>query len=128
MRNLLPLRRRGVMQAGALLIVAVGVGLTLRHPFAARDVRVIQMTVKRFEYSPNELHLKRGEPVVLEIRSLDVVHGFTLPDLGVRADVLPGTPARVALRPEKTGTFEFRCDVFCGSGHEELDGRVVVTE
>jgi cytochrome c oxidase subunit 2 len=86
------------------------------------------MTVKRFEYSPREIHLRKGVPVVLEITSLDVPHGFSLPDLGVRADVIPGILARVRLIPDKVGTFTFRCDVFYGSGHEDLDGTIVVTD
>lgn len=90
--------------------------------------QVIPMTVKRFEYRPREVHLKRGVPVIFEITSLDVPHGFNLPDFGVRADVIPGRPARVRLVPDRIGTFTFRCDVFCGGGHEELDGTIVVTE
>ena len=122
-------RKRPMARIGAaLLVAAAGIGATLLQLSAAGNVPVIQMTVKRFKYSPHEVHLKRGVPVVLEIRSLDVVHGFALPELGVRADVIPGKPARVPLRPDKTGTFTFRCDVFCGSGHEELDGSVVVTD
>jgi len=89
---------------------------------------VIELTVKRFEYSPREIRLKRGAPVVLEITSLDVPHGFNLPDLKVRADILPGQVTRVRLVPDRTGTFTFRCDVFCGTGHEELDGLITVTE
>jgi cytochrome c oxidase subunit II len=129
MTPIVRLRRRSMLHiAATLLVAAAGIGATLRHSSGAGDAAVIHMTVKRFEYTPHELHLKRGVPVVLEIRSLDVVHGFTLPELGVRADVIPGQPARVALRPAKTGTFTFRCDVFCGSGHEDLDGIVVVTD
>jgi hypothetical protein len=31
------------------------------------------------------------------------------------------------VRPERAGTFAFHCDVFCGDGHEEMSGRIVVT-
>ena len=89
---------------------------------------VIELTVKRFEYSPREIRLKKGVPVVLEITSLDVPHGFNLPDLHVRADVLPGRVTRVRLIPDRAGTFTFRCDVFCGTRHEELDGSVIVSD
>jgi cytochrome c oxidase subunit 2 len=65
---------------------------------------------------------------VLEITSLDVPHGFNLPDLHVRADILPGRVTRVRLIPDRAGTFTFRCDVFCGTGHEELDGSVIVSD
>jgi len=108
---------------GALLIYL----LSVTHARGGAEP-VIAMTVKRFEYSPREIRLKKGVPVVFEITSLDVPHGFNLPDFGVRADVVPGKPARVRVLPDKTGIFTFRCDVFCGSGHEELDGTIVVSE
>ena len=116
----------GVVLA-VLLATSVIAGIAWNRP-AAGGVALIRMTVKRFEYAPHEVRLKRGVPVLIEITSLDVVHGFTLPDFGVRADVVPGIPTRVAFTPDRAGTFTFRCDVFCGSGHEELDGTIVVTE
>jgi cytochrome c oxidase subunit 2 len=114
---------------GAVLVVcAFALVQTIFSHAHGGSGAVIPVTVKRFEYSTHEIRLKKGVPVVLEITSLDVPHGFNLPDLGVRADVVPGKPARVRLVPDKVGAFTFRCDVFCGSGHEDLDGTVVVSE
>lgn len=121
-------RQRIAILAGLLLLVCTVVVLSISPRANGGGETSISMTVKRFEYSPREIHLRKGVPVVLEITSLDVPHGFNLPDLGVRADVIPGIPARVRLIPDKVGTFTFRCDVFCGSGHEELDGTIVVTD
>ena len=45
--------------------------------------RVIKITAQKFSYEPNEIELKVGEPVVLELTSKDVTHGFNLPDLGI---------------------------------------------
>jgi len=89
---------------------------------------VVRLSVKRFEYSPNEIVLKKGVAVVIELESRDVVHGFNVPDLGVRTDVIPGKIARLQLTPQKSGRFTFHCDIFCGTGHEELVGTIVVTE
>ncbi len=118
--------RRAV--AGAACITAVALVCAAVAWAPAAELPVIRVTVKRFEYSPREIRLKRGVPVVLEISSLDVVHGFTVPQLGVRATVLPGIPARVQVQPDTAGTFTFRCDVFCGSGHEDLDGTIIVSD
>ena len=118
-----------VIAGGSVLVVcAFALAQTILSQAHGGSEAVIPMTVKRFEYSPHEIRLKKGVPVVLEITSLDVPHGFNLPDFGARADVVPGMPARVRLVPDKVGTFTFRCDVFCGGGHEELDGTVVVSE
>ncbi len=89
--------------------------------------RVVQISAKRFEYTPEKVTLKRGEPVVLELRTEDRKHGFKIPALNVRADIVPGEVARVRIVPDKVGTFVFACDSFCGSGHEEMDGVIVVT-
>ena len=122
-------RLRVAIAGGSVLVVcALALVQTVFSHAQGGNEAVIPMTVKRFEYSPREIRLKKGVPVVLEITSLDVPHGFNLPDFGVRADVVPGMPARVRLVPDKTGTFTFHCDVFCGSGHEDLDGTVVVSD
>ena len=88
--------------------------------------RVVQITAKKFEYSPASITLKKGEPVVLELVSLDRVHGFNAPDFGLRTDVKPDANVRLRFVPDKTGRFEFHCDVFCGAGHEDMTGEIVV--
>jgi cytochrome c oxidase subunit 2 len=90
--------------------------------------RVIKITAKAFEYTPNEITLKKGEPVVLELTSLDLFHGFNITEMGLRADLPPGKTARVRLTPDKTGDFEFHCDNFCGTGHENMNGVIHVVE
>src|SRR5512136_2488421 len=80
----------------------------------------IKVTAQKFEYSPKEITLKKGVPVVLELTSLDRLHGFACPDLHVRSDIKPGQASRVRILPEKAGKFGFHCDVFCGSGHEQM--------
>ena len=93
---------------------------------ASGGERVIQITAKKFEFAPAAIELKVGVPVVLELRSLDRKHGFTVPDLKVDTQIEPGDVTRVRIVPDKRGTFEFHCDVFCGSGHEEMTGQIVV--
>ena len=90
--------------------------------------KVIKLTAKKFEYSPSEITVKKGEPVVIEVSSEDVKHGFTLPDFGVRTDIKPGSVNRISFTPDKAGHFAFACDVFCGGGHEDMSGTLIVTE
>ncbi len=63
---------------------------------------------------------------MLELTSLDRKHGFKLPELGIRADVPAGGTTRVEVTPEKAGRFSFACDVFCGDGHDDMAGTLVV--
>jgi cytochrome c oxidase subunit 2 len=88
----------------------------------------IPVVAKRFEYVPSEITVKRGEPVTLEITSVDRKHGFTIPALGVRADLKPGEKTTVRFTPAAAGRFDFHCDLFCGSGHEGMSGAIVVVE
>ena len=88
--------------------------------------QVIKILARRFTYSPNQLKLKKGVPVVLEFTSADVIMGFSAPDFQTRADIVPGQVTRVRLVPDKEGTFTFLCDIFCGSGHETMSGSIIV--
>jgi len=111
--------------ASVLLLSAMGGDGTETD---ANGAVVVKIVAQRFHYTPGEVVLKRGQPAVLEITSLDFLHGFKVPDLGIRVDLPPGKVTRVALKPEKTGNYDFLCDNFCGSGHEEMNGRIVVVD
>jgi cytochrome c oxidase subunit 2 len=118
--------RAGMAGAGALLLG--GIGLTaMRRVLAAPEEVRIKMTVKRFEFSQKELRVKKGVPVVVEITSEDVPHGFAVPEFHARAEVvMPGKPTEVRFVPDKVGQFQYLCDIFCGSKHEELEGLLIV--
>ena len=90
--------------------------------------KVIKITAKKFNYTPGEVKLKKGVPVILEFRTQDVLMGFNLPDFNASADIVPGKTTRLRLVPDKTGTFVFLCDVFCGTGHEEMNGKLIVVD
>ena len=90
--------------------------------------RRIKIQAKKFEYTPNKIILKTGQPVVLEFTSVDFIHGFKIPDLNIRADLPPGQITKVRFTPGKAGEYEFLCDNFCGSGHEEMIGKIIVKD
>jgi cytochrome c oxidase subunit II len=119
--------RRKVLGLALAAAVLAG-GSTATYVVAQPRERVIRVEAKRFSYTPAELTLKKGEPVVFELTSADVLMGFNLPDFNLRADIVPDKVTRVRFVPEKTGTFTFVCDIFCGSGHEEMSGKLTVIE
>jgi cytochrome c oxidase subunit 2 len=104
---------------------AAGMG-TVAYVGAQPTEQVVRITAKKFDFLPHEVTLKRGVPVLLELTTADVVMGFNAPDFKVRADIVPGKVAQVRFVPQQTGTFEYLCDIFCGSGHEEMSGKIVV--
>ncbi|HTZ41383.1 MAG TPA: cupredoxin domain-containing protein [Syntrophales bacterium] len=95
---------------------------------AADAEQVIKITAKKFEYDPNTVTVKKGAPVVLEFTSLDRLHGFSCPGLGIRTDIAPGKVTPLRFVPQKAGTYPFHCDNFCGSGHEGMTGMIIVQE
>ena len=113
--------------SAAILAFATFKGLNEYSVRAAESrERVIQITAHKFDYTPNEIRLKKDEPVILAFTSIDVDHGFNVPDLGLRADALPGETTRVRLTPRKAGKFEIHCDNFCGLDHEIMGGTFIV--
>ncbi len=107
----------------ALIVISIG-----GYLIAAENEQVIQITAKRFEYTPKEMSVKKGAPVVLEFTSQDRLHGFNCPGLKIRTDIPPGKVTTLRFTPDKAGTFPFHCDNFCGTGHEGMRGTITVTE
>lgn len=121
-------RRRIAVAAGALALFGLGYGAVfVAAEAAAPHARVVKISARRFTYTPDHLTLRKGVPVVLELTTEDVLMGFSLPDFNVRGDIVPGKVTRVRLVPDKAGTFVFLCDIFCGSGHEQMHGTLTVT-
>ena len=124
-------RRRALTRLGAGLwagaaIAALGPGaLRLAR---AQGLREIEIVAQRFRFEPAVIDLKRGEPVLLLIRSLDYIHGFHVPDLGLRSDLLPGTVTSLRMTPKQAGQLDFLCDNFCGDGHENMHGHFNVLD
>jgi len=114
------------MIVGVAFLTGLGIGAA--QVAAQPAEQVIKITAKKFDYTPNLVTLKKGVPVVLEFTTTDVLMGFNVPDLGVRADIIPGKLVRLRIVPDKTGTFTFFCDIFCGSGHEDMTGIITVVE
>lgn len=110
---------------GAAMVV---LGASTMYVAAAPSEAVIQVVAKRFDYTPNVIKLKKGVPVVLELTTKDVVMGFSAPDFKARTDIVPEKVARLRIVPDKTGTFTFVCDIFCGTGHEQMEGTIVVED
>ena len=106
----------------------VGIAAAVASGATGAAEQVIALTAKKFEFSRSEITVKKGVPVVLELTALDRVHGFSLPDFRQRVDLIPGQTVRLRFTPDRAGRFTFFCDVFCGDGHEEMTGTLVVTE
>jgi cytochrome c oxidase subunit 2 len=108
-----------------IALVALVIGATARVA-SGREPRVIELTAKRFEFSPSEVRLARGEPVTLRITSGDVTHGLYMKALGIDAEIRPGKTTEVTFTPGSAGRFTAICDHFCGAGHGNMHMTFIV--
>jgi cytochrome c oxidase subunit 2 len=74
----------------------------------------------------NELVVPQGAPVIFQVTSTDVVHGFNVPNMRMKVDAIPGTVTRMWFQPKDTGVFEIVCAQHCGAGHYKMRGTVTV--
>jgi cytochrome c oxidase subunit 2 len=116
---MLPVLFAGIVAAPALSSLAAST-----QPASQR----IEVTAKRFAFSPSEITVKKGQPVVLVLKSMDVAHGIQFRDLNVKVKVSGGGTAEVRFTPEKTGNFVGHCWVFCGAHHSSMAIRLHVVD
>jgi len=92
------------------------------------------------DFTPREIHIPKGKPVLLKIRARDVLHSVFLPHFRVKMDAVPGMPTSFWFTPTKTTkemrqetgnekfNYELACTEICGSGHFAMRMIVVVDE
>jgi len=123
------LERRRLLAHGAALAASACLGAWATRVIAQAQpaARVIPVVARKFVFIPGEIAVARGESVVLEFSAPEVAMGFFCAELDLRALIIPGQVARVPWTPARAGRFDFICDVFCGDGHEGMQGHLLVT-
>ena len=102
--------------------------LLLAATSTTQPTRVVEISAKRFQFAPNEITLKKGEPVTIRLTSTDHAHGLFVKQLKVDLDAAEGRPDEVTITPAEAGRFDAICDHYCGSGHGNMKMTFVVTE
>ena len=75
-----------------------------------------------------ELHIPVGKPVKLELRSIDVLHDFTVPQMRSKMNMAPGLVTYLWFTPTRTGKFDAFCEQLCGIAHYAMRGTLVVED
>jgi cytochrome c oxidase subunit II len=91
------------------------IGLVKDDPAAKDDLPLL-----------NQLYLPKDRPVRVQVRSMDVIHSFFLPNFRVKQDAMPGMTIDIWFTPKETGDFEIACAEHCGLGHYRMRGQVHV--
>lgn len=73
----------------------------------------------------NELRVPAGRPIHVKMTSRDVVHSFSIPDLRVKWDVVPGKETYLWFYPKEAGEHVLTCTEFCGMLHSGMHGKVI---
>ncbi|MBS3110060.1 cupredoxin domain-containing protein [Candidatus Woesearchaeota archaeon] len=97
-------------------------------PDATTPVKQFSVEAKQFEFVPGTLIVNKGDFVKLTVTSTDVEHGFAIPEFGVNVKLPPNEPQQVEFIADKSGEFTIMCSVYCGSGHREMKGLLIVNE
>jgi cytochrome c oxidase subunit II len=137
------LGKRWVLAGLACLVMATGGRTQSSEPNTGGDVKVIEISAKKYEFTPNEIRVKKGERVQLKIHSVDTTHGAKLilyPE-GSKDKSTPGLKLTDPSQNEKVeknvdqvidfvaveaGTYEIRCAKLCGMGHGRMKGKLMV--
>ena len=110
-----------------------------------QNAQVIQMTAKKYEFSPAQVHVKLGMKVQLKITAIDRDHGFTIvrDPVGEDSSPHPGLvftstagsdgwrlkkrkETMIEFVPRTPGTYNFNCSLVCGLHHGRMKGQVIV--
>lgn len=90
------------------------------------SVKEFTVTARQFSFEPSTITVNKGDTVRLNVKSVDVTHGIGISEFNVN-EVLPAGQEKVIEFVASTqGTFLMFCSVFCGSGHLDMKGTLIV--
>ena len=90
------------------------------------DVRVFEVDAKNWEFVPNRIEVSFGDRVQINVKAVDVAHGFSIRELGINKQMEAYETGQVKFVADKRGVFEFGCSVYCGRGHGDMKGTLIV--
>lgn len=102
----------------ALTVTVTGYDWWWKAEYDAKDPK------KYFE-TANELHIPVGVPVLIKLKSADVIHAFWVPQLAGKTEMIPGLTNRQWLQADKPGIYRGQCTQFCGAQHAHMAFEVV---
>ena len=84
------------------------------------------IVAKKYSFTPARLEVKKGNTIEITLTSSDVEHGFRIPPFNVDEKIAPGESKTFSFVADQEGEFPFSCSVYCGSGHSDMSGLLVV--
>jgi len=91
------------------------------------EAKSFEVTAERFKFEPDVIEVHEGDLVRITLHSADTTHGFGIKELKVKSKIPKGgAPVTVEFQASRAGTYAFVCTEYCGSGHRDMKGRLVV--
>lgn len=111
----------------ALLSGATAVSTARQDPATASAPREIEILAHRYAFEPSRVEVTEGDRVRLVVRSADGVHGIAIKKFRVNK-IVPrkGEAVTIEFVASSAGTFEILCSEYCGEGHDQMKGTLVV--
>lgn len=114
-----------------LLGVAIVTGEDTTPSSQDEPDRVIEMVADDWYFEPAEITVQEGDYLRLEIearhsRTGQYDHGIGLPVFGVDKDLPAGETTVVEFEADATGQYQFFCNLYCGEGHSDMSGTLIV--
>jgi len=101
--------------------------LTVAPGAQTPEPRVIEVVAKRFAFEPSPIEVTVGETVRLLVTSADGVHGIEIKKFKVKKEIpRGGDPVTIEFTASEAGEFPILCSEYCGDGHEDMTGMLVV--
>jgi cytochrome c oxidase subunit 2 len=111
----------------AIPLTGSGHGMPGDASAQAQEPRVIEIVAKRFVFEPAEVDVTIGERVTLAVRSGDGVHGIEIKKFKVKKEIPRGAePVMIEFTATEEGRFPILCSEYCGNGHDDMKGTLVV--
>jgi cytochrome c oxidase subunit II len=109
--------------------LAVAAALMANRPaMAAPSVHELHVVASKYQFTPSTIQITAGEPVRLVLRSMDAVHGFSIPMLKIDTQIPKGgDPVIVEFVAPAAGRYEIACSEFCGIGHGQMKAALIST-
>ncbi len=130
-----------------LFVAALGWPAFFKNYVSTPRTRIIELTAQKYGYTPNKIHVNKGDTVIIKPTSKDVTHGFYLDGYPVEFIIKQEGIAfqkyeweddegkihadwdkvgEIEFTADKAGKFIFRCTQVCGNLHPFMTGELVV--
>lgn len=96
--------------------------------YYANKIKIINLEASQFKFSPNTIVVNKNDIVRLVTTSKDVTHGVYIKDYAINVPVSKKEKKIIEFVATKTGEFNIHCSVYCGTGHSQMHGKLIVKE